>query len=167
MRRSGEWQARFAAAERCMDRDWLDEAELLQRSLLIEFGGTGAPAELAALRHAAVTPELRRWRMRDGGDEREKLEGGDEESEQDDEQQEEEEVLPLYVRYQRSGAGDLEEGSGVPLAKLSFERLVAAPAPAPPAVATPPAPASERITLADLVASAAGGPVVVVAGSYS
>ena len=60
MRLSTEWQARFAAAERRPDRDWLDEAELLQRALLAEFRGTGTRAELSALRHAAVTPSLRR-----------------------------------------------------------------------------------------------------------
>ena len=127
MRLSTEWQARFAAAERRPDRDWLDEAELLQRALLAEFRGTGTRAELSALRHAAVTPSLRRHAI--AGEELDVVadgvngEGQSTKRAVNGEAKEGgggvalvpagTEELPIYVRYQRSGAGEQQVGEPV------------------------------------------------------
>ena len=87
------------------------------------------------------------------------------------------EELPIYVRYQRSGAGEQQVGEPVPLSELV------------PHVLDHPAhdvknthaknteeeeksvgkeePSWRRVTLKEMVAAAGGAPLVVVAGSYS
>ena len=64
MRLSAEWQARFAAAERRWDKDWLDEAELLQAAVVSELApllvaGGGLARGVHALRlRAQRRPDL-------------------------------------------------------------------------------------------------------------
>ena len=183
-----QWQAWFAAAERRPDRDWLDEAELLQRALLAEFRGTGTRAELSALGHAAVTPSLRRHAIageealdvvadgvngegqstkravngeaKEGGGGVALVPAGTEE-------------LPIYVRYQRSGAGEQQVGEPVPLSELVLHVLDHPAEEEEKSVgkeeksAGKEEPSWRRVTLKEMVAAAGGAPLVVVAGSYS
>ena len=187
MRLSTEWQARFAAAERRPDRDWLDEAELLQRALLAEFGGTGTRAELSALRHAAVTPSLRRHAI--AGEELDVVadgvngEGQSTKRAVNGEAKEGgggvalvpagTEELPIYVRYQRSGAGEQQVGEPVPLSELVLHVLDHPAEEEEKSVgkeeksAGKEEPSWRRVTLKEMVAAAGGAPLVVVAGSYS
>ena len=64
LRLSAEWQARFAAAERRWDKDWLDEAELLQAAVVSELApllvaGGGLARGVHALRlRAQRRPDL-------------------------------------------------------------------------------------------------------------
>ena len=64
LRLSAEWQARFAAAERRWDKDWLDEAELLQAAVVSELApllvaGGGLARGVQALRlRAQRRPDL-------------------------------------------------------------------------------------------------------------
>jgi hypothetical protein len=175
MRLSIEWQERFAAAERLPDRDWLDEAELLQRALLAEFGGTGTRAELSALRHAAVTPSLRRHAIAE--EEADVVLNGPSKKRAVNGARKEGgggvalapagmEELPIYVRYQRSGAGEQQVGEPIPLSELVLH-VLDHPAEEEEKSAGKEEPSWRRVTLKEMAAAAGGAPLVVVAGSYS
>lgn len=85
LRLSLEWQERFAAAERELDKDWLDCVEELQSQVVREFGF-----------HDKVVHTLRTAHLVHPSDQffRE---------------------VPLHVRYNRARNGPLVEGAQVPV----------------------------------------------------
>lgn len=95
LRLSPEWQARFAAAERTLDTDWLDCVEELQQEVVQEFGlQTDAVHFLQTAQ--SLYPEESFFRE-----------------------------VPLYVKYNRARNGPLHVGAkvqDVPIVQLDGTR---------------------------------------------